>query len=186
MNVYDFDGTICYKDCTFAFWRYCVKKNPLILLLLPIQFLGMCASLLKLTNKFDLWWIYLRFINVNDNLIKDFADKHEKHMCDWYLRQKQPTDVIVSASPEFLIKEFCARLGVAYVASQVDIETGRYYKPSCRGKEKVKQFREQYPNAQVFASYGNAESDQYIMDEGQHAYLIKNFSRSDADIQQWH
>jgi phosphoserine phosphatase len=106
-------------------------------------------------------------------------------MCTWYLQQKRPDDVIVSASPAFLIKEFAQRLGVAYVASDVDIETGRYHKPACKGKEKVKQFRAVYPDAVVESSYGNAESDQYIMREGQHAYLVRNFSNVDADFQQW-
>lgn len=186
MNVYDFDKTICFKDSTFGFWKYCVLRKPWLLLLLPIQFLGAIPYCLKLTNKLNGWWMYIRFLNVNDNLVKAFADKHERHICDWYLQQKQPDDVIVSASPAFLIQEFAQRLGVSCVASDVDSETGRYHKPACSGKEKVKQFRAQYPDAVVNASYGNAESDQYIMNEGRHAYLVKNFSRTDANFQQWH
>ena len=185
MNVYDFDQTICYKDCTFGFWRYCVCRNPLLLLCLPFQLLGSIPVMLKMTNKMNAWWMYIRFVNVNETLIQKFVDKHERHMCTWYLQQKRPDDVIVSASPAFLIKEFAQRLGVAYVASDVDIETGRYHKPACKGKEKVKQFRAVYPDAVVESSYGNAESDQYIMREGQHAYLVRNFSNVDADFQQW-
>lgn len=185
MNVYDFDKTICFKDSTFAFWKYCVLRKPWLVLLLPIQCIGAIPYCLKLTKKLNAWWMYIRFVNVNDAMIKNFADKHERYICDWYLQQKHPDDVIVSASPAFLIKEFAQRLGVTCVASDVDIETGRYHKPSCSGKEKVKQFRAVYPNAEVYASYGNAESDQYIMREGQHAYLVRNFSRTDADFQQW-
>ena len=186
MNIYDFDGTICYKDCTLAFWKYCILKNPLILLLLPIQGIGACLYSLKLTKKTNWFFIFLRFINVDNITIKNFVDKHEKYICNWYFAQKQPTDVIVSASPEFLIKEFCSRLGVSCVASQVDIETGKSYKPVCKGKEKVKQFRELYPDAQVLSSYGNSESDKYIMEEGKHAYLVQNFSCTDVNIQQWY
>ncbi|MBQ8806512.1 MAG: haloacid dehalogenase-like hydrolase [Bacteroidaceae bacterium] len=180
MNVYDFDKTICYKDSTFGFWCFCLTKKPWIILFLPLQFLAL------LTRKMSWWWIYLRVMNVNESLIKEFADKHERHICDWYLQQKQPTDVIVSASPEFIIREMATRLGVDCVASQVDMETGRYYKPSCSGKQKVVQFRAKYPDTVIQSSYGNAESDQYIMNEGTHAYLVKNYSRTDANFQQWH
>ena len=186
MNVYDFDKTICYKDSTFAFWCFCVKKKPWIIVLLPIQLLGLLAHRLHLTNKANAWWMYLRFMDINDSVIQKFADKHEKNICDWYLRQKRPSDVIVSASADFIITEMCRRLGVSCVASQVDINTGRYHKPACHGKEKVKQFRAVYPDAVVEESYGNAESDQYIMNEGQHAYLVKNYSRTEVDFQQWH
>ena len=186
MNVYDFDKTICFKDTTFEFWKYCVIRRPWLLLLLPIQFIGSIPVFLKMSDKLNAWWMYIRFVNVNETLIKKFADKHERHICDWYLQQKRPEDVIVSASPEFLIKEFAQRLGVSCVASDVDIETGRYHKPACKGKEKVKQFRATYPDAVVESSYGNAESDQYIMREGQHAYLVRNYSKVDADFQQWY
>lgn len=186
MNVYDFDKTICYKDSTFAFWCFCLKKKPWIIVFLPIQMFSLLLHRLGLTNKPNGWWMYLRFMDVNDAMIQQFANKHEKYICEWYLQQKQSDDVIVSASADFIIQEMCKRLGVSCVASQVDIETGRYSQPACHGKEKVRQFRAVYPSAIVHKSYGNAESDQYIMNEGQHAYLVKNYSRTDADFQQWH
>ena len=186
MKVYDFDGTICYKDCSFAFWRYCIKMRPWILLMLPVQLIGICIHCVNLTRKMDSWWIYLRLARIDDAIIKSFVDQHERYICDWYLQQKQTTDVIISASPEFLVKEFCERLNVAYIASHIDVRTGKRSKPYCHGKEKVKRFREQYPNATISESYGNAESDRYIMEEGQHAYLVQNLSRSDVNIQQWY
>lgn len=186
MNVYDFDKTICYKDSTFGFWCFCLARKPWIIIFLPVQLLGLLVYHLRLTNKLSMWWMYLRAMNVSDELVKSFADKQEKNLCEWYLRQKQPTDVIVSASPEFIIQELCNRLGVSCIASQVDMQTGKYQKPACSGKQKVKQFRERYPNVDIQESYGNAESDQYIMNEGKHAYLVKNYSQTEADFQQWH
>jgi hypothetical protein len=186
MNVYDFDKTICFKDSTFAFWCFCLKRYPWIIVFLPIQMLSLALHRFGITDRPNRWWMYLRFIQVDQEFIKKFADKHEKNICEWYLQQKQPDDVIVSAAADFIIQEMCHRLGVAYVASQVDIETGRYLQPACHGREKVRQFRAAYPDAVVHKSYGNAESDQYIMNEGQHAYLVRNFSNTNADFQQWH
>ena len=186
MNVYDFDKTICFKDCTFGFWKYCIKQKPWLTLLLPIQIIGCIPYTLKLSNKLNAWWLYLRFLDVDEAFVRQFADKHEQHMCDWYLQQKQPSDIIVSASPKFLIQEFATRLGVSYVASDVDVKTGKYYQPACSGREKVRQFRLVYPDAEVDASYGNAESDQYILEEGKHAYMVYNHNKHDADFQQWH
>lgn len=93
------------------------------------------------------------------------------------MQQKQNTDVIVSASPEFLIKEMCDRLGVSwYVASQIDFKTGKVQRSICRGQEKVIQFREKYPDVYVDKSYGNSESDKPIIAIGEHGYMVKNHS----------
>lgn len=90
----------------------------------------------------------------------------------------------MSASPEFLIKEFANRLGVSCVASQVDFKTGRYSRSSCRGIEKVVQFLEKYPEIIVEESYGNAKSDIPIIACGKKGYMVTNYSKSAVKIEQ--
>lgn len=174
MNIYDFDGTICYKDSTFGFWRYCLVHRPWIAICLPLQLASLIANKLKITNNITLFYCFLPLLFNDQTLIKKYCDKQMENMCDWYMKQKEDTDVVVSASPEFLIKEMCDRLGVACVASQVDYRTGRASKPTCRCEEKVTQFREQYPDAIVHASYGNADTDRPIIAIGERGYMVKN------------
>ena len=94
----------------------------------------------------------------------------------------KPTDVIVSASPEFLIKEMADRLGVQYVASQIDFRTGKYKNPPCAGKQKVVQFRRLFPDVKIKDAYGNSKSDLYILKEAENGYMVKNKSVHSAHI----
>ncbi len=182
INVYDFDETICFKDSTIGFWKFCAKKKPIILICVPIQVLAVLLYKFGITKKMSLFYIFLKFLKGNTQYIKDFCDIQEKNICEWYLKQKQPTDVIVSASPEFLIKELCERIGVRYVASQVDYKTGKYSELPCKGKQKPIQFYKKFKNETVNKSYGNAKSDIYMIKAGKEGYMIKNLSKTEARI----
>lgn len=186
VNVYDFDETICFKDSTLGFWKYCIKKKPIILICIPLQALSIILYKLGITKDISLFYIFLKFLKEDTKYIQEFCDIQIQNMCKWYIEQKQPTDVIVSASPEFLIKELCGRLGVRYVASQVDYKTGKYSKLPCKGKQKPIQFYEKFKNEIVNKSYGNAKSDIYMIKAGKEGYMVKNQSISEMKIEKIH
>ena len=131
MNVYDFDGTICFKSSPIVFWKICIKRKPIILICLPIQTVGFLLYKYGLIKDPSLFYIFTRFFKDETKVIKEFCDTQEKNMCEWYLKQKMDDDIIVSASPEFLIKEMAKRLNVSYVASKVDFRTGKFIDPPC-------------------------------------------------------
>ena len=184
MNVYDFDKTIYHGDSSVHFWIYCIKRNPLILILLPIQAINFILIQLKITENKSLFFSFLKFFK-SDSIVSDFWDKHEENLCDWYLKKKQNTDVIVSASPKFLIQEIARRLGVDCIASEVSFENGKCLSKNCKGQQKVVRFREHYPTAQINECYGDSNSDRFIMELAKEAYFVENLSTKGVRMNQF-
>ena len=56
-----------------------------------------------------------------------------------FLKKTVESKVVISASPEFLLKPICEKININYlIASRVDIKTGVLLGKNCYGKEKVK------------------------------------------------
>ena len=142
MNVYDFDGTIFYSDCTIGFARWCLLRRPkLAVTYLP----GMVKSLIqykrgKLPNYLlqRRMFSYLTQVPDFDVQIERYWDKYEKRISAWYLAQKRPDDLIISASPACIIGPIAKRLGVNYMASEYDREYGVFLNNLMYAKEKAK------------------------------------------------
>ena len=176
MNVYDFDHTIYRGDCTLNFWLHCIRKCPSVLWALPqtlitaVRFrLGRCS---RETFK-ESFYRFLQYIPDVKQEIQDFWNGHLQKIQSWYLEQKQRDDVIISASPEFLISEVCTRLEVRWIASPVDCKSGRLLAPNCRGAEKVRRFFQEYPQATMDNFYSDSISDAPLAAFAKHAYQIK-------------
>ena len=68
----------------------------------------------------------------------------------WYRKTHRDDDVVISASPQFLIAPACKALGIqAVMGSPVDRHTGMYSGINCHGAEKVRRFRAVYPDAVI-------------------------------------
>ena len=101
----------------------------------------------------------------------------------WYLAQKQPDDLVVSASPEFLLAPACRRLGIRPpIASRVDARTGRYTGLNCKGAEKVSRFREQYPDAEIGQFYSDSRSDAPLAHLARRAFLVRGDSYTSWEV----
>ena len=88
--------------------------------------------------------------------------------------------MIISASPEFHIREICSRIGIKNViASKVDPKTGRCLGPNCRDEEKVRRFREIFGDAEIDDFYSDTEHDVPLAILAKRAYLIKNGTITD-------
>lgn len=98
----------------------------------------------------------------------------------FYRERQSPDDLVISASPEFLIGEVCRRLGIAWIASPVNPATGKLEGPNCRGEEKVRRFQEEYPEAEIECFYSDSPSDIFMAREAQKAFLVKK-----DRIQEW-
>ena len=70
-----------------------------------------------------------------EGLLEEFWDKHQHKIFPWYPGQQEETDIIISASPEFLLQPICDRLGIRHLmASRVDPKTGKYTGRSANDK----------------------------------------------------
>lgn len=176
MNVYDFDHTIYDGDCTLDFWKYCVKRDPIVLCSLPKSCWYVVLFKLHLCKRErfkEKFYEFLRYVPDVQLNVKDFWDCNEKKIKEFYLRQSRSDDLIISASPEFLIGEICRRLRVHGIASKVDPVTGKLYGPNCRGSEKVRRFYQMYPAGKINRFYSDSRSDLPMAKIAVEAYLVQ-------------
>ena len=177
MNVYDFDQTIYTRDSTVDFYFFCLRRYPSICRFIPIQLYGAIRLALGYADKTAFkqrFFTYYRGIPHLDALASVFWDSHEGGIKDWYRQQHRPDDVVISASPEFLLQPICARLGIKYLlASRVDPETGIYTGKNCDGQEKVRRFREAFPQGAVDCFYSDSLSDTPLARIARESYIVR-------------
>ena len=81
---------------------------------------------------------FLTQIDDFDVQIERYWDKNQKKISAWYLAQKRPDDLILSASPDCIIGPIARRLGVNFMASEFDREFGVFTNNLMYAKEKAK------------------------------------------------
>lgn len=177
MNVFDFDKTIYPKDSTSDFIIYLALRHPGVILGLlggiPAVFAYKRKRISKTQMKQSLFGCFSRVPDI-DREVKRFWDKRIGRIEGWYLKIKRADDVIISASPEFLLREACDRLGVqSLIASEVDKKTGSYSGENCYGEEKPRRFRSRFPNGTVDVFYSDSYSDAPMARLAGRAYIIK-------------
>lgn len=177
MNVYDFDKTIYKNDSTADFFFWCLKRYPKLIAFLP--YLGAVAVPfgLKITKKTvfkERFYKFLRFLPDTEAEVKKFWNAHIGGIKDWYKKIQREDDVIISASPEFLIKPICERLGIKYaMASRVDPKSGKYDGINCHGEEKVRRFYEQFgESTKIDSFYSDSLSDSPLAHIAKTSYIV--------------
>lgn len=184
MNVYDFDGTIYYPDCTISFALWCAKRHPkLWFTFVPKAVKSLILYKIgKLARyKFERHiFSFLGMIDDFDEQIEKFWDKHEKRISAWYLAQKRPDDLIISASPECIIAPIAKRLGVNYMATEYDREYGVFTNNLMFAKEKARYIMDHgFPEIENF--YSDSLSDTPIALCAEKAHLITNKAQNVND-----
>ena len=178
INIYDFDNTIYDGDSTIDFYIFSILHQPSLIRYLPHQFK---ALFLYTTKKYDKtkfkteFFIFLKGVSDIEYLLTKFWKKHKIKIKNWYLNQHQNTDIIISASPEFLISPICKELNISKViASQVDIKTGQFYQNNCFGIEKVNRIKKELMTWPIqFEFYSDSLSDKYLAALSENAFLVK-------------
>ena len=177
MNCYDFDKTIYDGDSTRDFYIFSLKRHKGIIKTFP--------SLIKAFVKFYVFkkgektefkekmYRFLWYIDIEKDLPL-FWKSHKKNIKDWYYKQQKEDDLIISASPEFLLEPICKEIGINYMmASKVDKKTGKYKGINCHGKEKVRRFYEKFPNEKIDEFYSDSYSDSPLAEISKEAFLVK-------------
>lgn len=175
MNCYDFDKTLLRGNTVQRFWWYCLPRFPYLILLFPLAMIaGIFWALHLLPKEIVLRMLefYEIFVPNKPKLAKKFWDKNEKHLKKWYLNQKRDDDVVVSASPDYLIGEICGRLGVRFIATKTH-KNGMAKGKHCFGKEKVEEFRKAFPDVVPQSYYSDSMSDSPMFSFAKEGYLVK-------------
>ena len=176
MNVYDFDNTIYDGDSSFDFYLFVLRKRLYFIFLLPFQALGIVLYLFGIYPKErmkEAFFVFIRFIPVQE-MVSRFWDRNRRKIKVWYLQQKQDTDVIISASPEFLLVPLvCDYLNVALIASEIDTRTGKCIGKNCFGEEKVIRLYNIYPKSIIEFFYSDSLSDNPLAEKAQQSFMVK-------------
>ena len=177
INAYDFDGTIYDGDSSLDFYLFNLKKHkkeiihlfPILLCLLKYKTKKMSMEQVK-----EEFFSFLGRYKNNQEFIKEFWDKHEHKIKQFFKDQTTSSDVIISASPTVLLEEIMSRLGeYKVIATEVDINTGKLLSKNCKGKEKIVRLKEIYKDVEVENTYTDSYSDQPLIDIAKNAYLVK-------------
>ncbi len=177
INLYDFDETIYDGDSSVDFFFYCLKKHKKIITIFP----KMLGSVIKYKTKKitktemkEVIFSYLKFVPDVDAYIKDFWDTHKKNIKPFYLAKDHSQDIIISASPEFLLKDICAELKVKMlIGSLIDKKTGKFDGINCHDVEKVRRLNEKISDYQVMEAYSDSKSDNPILELAEKPYYVK-------------
>lgn len=177
MNTYDFDKTIFYPDSSYCFYLYCLKHHTRAMLkTLPRSIIsGLRYASGKGNAKAlkEQLFSFLPNIPDVDGVVKAFWEENRHRVAKWYLRQKRNDDLIISASPAFLLAPICKELGVRLIATRMDKHSGKIDGENCHDKEKVRRFYAEYPGACTEAFYSDSLSDTPMAEIAQSAYIVR-------------
>lgn len=178
MNAYDFDKTIVPFDSTARFARWCIgryRRTWLRLLRLIAPGLGLLAG--KTSKERFKEALFQAVFSVPGDLeaeVQAFWDANIGKTHRWYLERRRADDVVISASPEFIVRPALDRLGVrALLASPLDPATGRFTGPNCHGAEKTVRFHQAFGEAAIQAFYSDSLSDTPMARLAAQAFLVQ-------------
>lgn len=184
MNVYDFDGTIFYPNCSvlFAFW--CMKSHPkLLVTYLPMAVKNLILCKVGKIPEYLFLRKFLRYLCMIEDFdvqIERFWDKYEKNISGWYLAQKSPDDLLLSASPSCIIEPIAKRLGVNFFATEFDREFGVFTNNLMYAKEKSRYIIDHgFPVIDNF--YSDSLSDTPLALCAEKAHLVTNRAKTVTD-----
>lgn len=184
MNVYDFDKTIYNGDSTIDFYFYCLKKYPKVVFCLPKQLIAAMKYKIKISDKTKFkeeFYCFLEKVPNIDYEVGSFWNENEYKIKNWYKEKRKEDDVVISASPEFLLSEICVRIGIRnLIASKVNKKTGAYLGTNCYGKEKARRFYEKFPNGVIDEFYSDSYSDEPMAKVAMNSFIV-----SKNKIEKW-
>lgn len=184
MNVFDFDGTIYHGDSTFDFCCYCLRKQPGLIRYFPTMFTAFARYQVGRIDKTQMKERFYRFLQDVDTkpMVEAFWATHKKNIYPWYPAQHHSDDIVISASPEFLLEPICKMLDIhTLMASRVDPETGKYEGQNCHGEEKVRRLAQQTGITHIDKFFSDSLHDLPLARIADEAYLV---NRS-GELRKW-
>lgn len=182
MNIYDFDGTIYDGDSSIDFYKYCIRTNIKCMSIVPKVTYKMILYKMKMISKEEYkssFFSFLKFIDNPECTVEQFWNKYKKKIKKFYIDKKKSSDIIISASPEFLLKPIVKKLGCNLIATEVNIRTGQLLEKNCYGSEKVERLKNLGINS-CNEFYSDSRSDEPCKKIAKKAFLVhKN------NIDQW-
>lgn len=188
LAVFDFDGTLTYKD---SFTHFLRVELGMARYIAGMTRLAIPATRHLLGNKSrdslkeDLVRNFLRGFSVADlaNLSDDFCRRFWPKIMrlSGYAEVEQQlrrgaSVTLCSASPEFLLKPFAERLGINLISTQLEehngMLTGEIQGRNCRQAEKVARLEKVYGDLSRFhvRAWGDSDGDKQLLEAADEPY----------------
>ena len=162
------------------FFSFCIKKKKRLILKLPtVLYVAILYKLNRLSIE-KLYYLVSKLSKVAlnnktniDNFVNEFwvLDKHK--LKKDFLDMINPEDIIITASPDILIKDIAQELKTKNIISSIfNTDTGKI-EFLCFRENKVKVFKEKYPTAFIDEFYTDSYSDLPLMKIAKKTYLVK-------------
>ncbi len=163
LNVYDFDDTILDGDSERYFWKYIFEKYPdwkWAKLRFKIYRFLVERKLVNEERASSNVYKFLRKIPDVQAVVEEFWLEHKKYIKKWYLENRRENDVVISATPEFILKPIMRELGIKHlIASQMDERTGQVFGKLNFGEEKVLNYKKQFGERKPTCFYSDSDRD---------------------------
>ncbi len=176
MNGFDFDKTIYKKDSSIEFYLFIIRRHPYLVFHLFIFSIYYVLYLLKIKKKKETkekMFSIVKYIKNIDAEVDDFWCN--KHLEKWYLNMHKENDLVISASPLFLLKRFLNTNGIKnIIATNIDKKTGKIIGENCYGMEKVNSFKKAYNKKKLNIFYTDSKSDECMELVSKKVVIIKN------------
>ena len=184
INMYDFDDTIYNGDSSVDFIKYCYKKGYIKfknILKIMGSFIKYFFGVIDITEFKEVLFSFLSNIDGGEKVVSEFWDEHYKNIKKFYLDKNHNIDIINSASPYFLLKPACDKLGVKdLIASDVNIKNGKFKGKNNSKDVKVKNYNKKYKDCVVEECYSdNPFNDKYILELANRAFVVKGENLND-------
>lgn len=177
IDVYDFDRTIYDGDASRDFLWFCLRTQPAARRELPRQVWAAMLFGLGLLSRDrfkERSFAVLKRLASPAAVVEEFWRGHKRKLATWYMDQRRPDDVIISASPEFLLAPVATELGVrALIATRMNATTGTIEGLNCRGEEKVRRLTKAEPDATIDRAYSDSLCDLPLLTRAQRPYLVQ-------------
>jgi phosphatidylglycerophosphatase C len=186
--LFDFDGTVTTRDSLTDFIAYSVGYPKLlfgICSLVPI-FAAYKMNVIpndrakeKLISYFFEGWEFTRFLQIASLYSKDrlplLIKSEMLEKIKWHKHQDHEV-VVVTASLEHYIEDWCNAQQVSLIGTQLEVRdgrvTGRLATSNCFGIEKARRIRERFslPQYDYIYAYGDSRGDREMLDLAHEKY----------------
>lgn len=208
LAIFDIDYTITRKETLMEFFKYIVSKDIRNIKFLPRALYSGAMYTIGAYDERRVKECFLKFIeNIEEKdlsiLTKKFYDEKlttilYKDALDMIKKLKQEgyMVILISASPEFYIKEFYAIKEVdLIIGTKFTFEDGKFIRKmdgnNCKGEEKVKRLKAVLQEKSIEADFKNSYmfsdslSDKPLLDLVGNPYLINYKKNHDIKILRW-
>lgn len=181
MNVFDFDETIYDGESSVQFMLYYIREDPTVVRYIPDLISVMARYYRGQMHAEDFMQVYaplLRdyFARKKPDLmplVTEFWNKREGKIKPFYRRIQRSDDVIITASPTFMMNEICRRIGVSHlIATEFDIRTGEVHS-ACYREKKVDLFRAAFPGGEIDDFYTDSLNDEFMFPLAKRVFMVK-------------